>query len=151
MTTAVEWEAKHQDVLAQIKDAADNNDPYLAEELMEKIAPHPEGDNVHVDEKPSEQIHKGTVRVIDPKGGWLDNPDGVAVVKRDGTRQWYKKGMLHNSRGPAVLKPNGRVKYYYLGEECKSAAALDETVKKAKDWYENTRHVGNKDGKPGGD
>ena len=150
MTTAVEWEAKHKDALEQIKAAAGNSDPYLAEEIMDKIAPHPEGDNVHVDEKPSELIHKGTVKVIDPKDGTLDNPNGVAVVKSDGTREWYKKGMLHNSHGPAIFQPNGKVKYYYLGERYKTAAELDETVKKAKDWFENTRHVGNKDGKPGG-
>jgi len=141
--TAVAWQRDHKEALEHMKEAVGNKDPFLAEEILETIAPHPEGENVHVDEKPSEQMHKGAVTVIDPKAGWLDNPDGVAVVRSDGTRKWYKKGMLHNAHGPAILKLNGKLKYYYLGEKCKTALDLDETVQKAKDWFAKTQHVGN--------
>lgn len=145
MGTAVEWELEHAQTLQEIADAMADDDPYLAAELLNRIAPFPEGENVHTKEKGGSYglqfNHK--LEVTDPGTGQLHNPDGPAVVKSDGARQWYKAGMQHRSDGPAVIKPNGELRYFYLGTKCKSAADLDDTVKRAAEWSNNSRNVRN--------
>jgi len=140
MSTATEWERQHADLLQQIADALANDDPYSAAEILNQIAPAPEGDNVHTHERNAYGLHVNhRLEVHDPKTGQLDNPDGPAVIKSDGTRMWYKAGMQHNSRGPAVIKPNGELRYFYLGTKYKTAAELDDTVRRAREWAEKAR------------
>ncbi len=145
MSTAVEWEREHAQALQEIKDALAGSDPYLAGELLDALIPAPEGENVHTKER--ETGHglqfDHVIEVIDPVTGQLDNADGPAVVKSDGTRKWYKAGLQHNENGPAVIKPNGELRYFYLGTKYKNAAALDEVVKRARDFAEKSQNARN--------
>ena len=139
MSTAVQWERDHAEVLKEIADALADKDPFLAAEILDRIAPSPDGEDLHTRRKKFNR----EVEIIDPVTGQLHNADGPAVVKSDGTRMWYKTGLQHNASGPAVIKPNGDLRYYYLGTKCKDAADLDEIVKKAKEWAAKTQNVRN--------
>lgn len=144
MSTAVEWEREHADTLKEMADALSNDDPYLAAEILNRLAPYPEGENVHTKERDGYGLqYNHKLEVIDPATGQLHNPDGPAVVKSDGTRKWYKSGMQHNSSAPAVIKPNGELRYFYLGTKCKNAAELDDTVRRARDWAAKSKNVRN--------
>lgn len=144
MGKALEWEREHADLLKRIADALADNDPYLAGEILNRVAPQPVGANVRTKERNGyglESDHK--IAVIDPLSQKLDNADGPAVVKSDGTRKWYKAGMQHNASGPAVIKANGELRYYYLGKKCKNAAALDDTVRRAEEWAKKSQNMRN--------
>lgn len=147
MSTAVEWEREHAEILKEMADALAENDPYLAAEILNRIAPLPEGENVRSKERGGYGLDVDhTLEVIDPATGKLHNPDGPAVIKRDGTRKWYKSGLQHNSSAPAVIKPNGELRYYYLGTKCKTAAELDDTVKRAREWAQKSHNARNPQG-----
>jgi hypothetical protein len=46
---------------------------------------------------------------------WRSKAEGVEVrTETDGTRLWYRHGLLHREDGPAVERPNGQ-KEYWLG------------------------------------
>lgn len=141
MPTAVEWEKRYRDRLEQMKMALNEKDQYAAENILEQIAPHPKGDNVFVKQNFSGYglFCTTSVRVLDPDSGVMDNPDGVACIKKDGTRMWYYAGMLHNKTGPAVIKPNGKLEYYYLGTKKKNAEDLDATVRSANEHAERNK------------
>lgn len=138
--TAAEWEHNNAQNLKAIADAMADKDPYMAEEFREMLAPTPEGDNVRTPRGFENSRAGREVEVVDPATGQLDNPDGPAVVKSDGTRKWYRMGLLHNAAGPAVLKPNGEVQYYYFGTRCKDAAELDDTVARAEQFAKTSKN-----------
>ncbi|MCR4377496.1 MAG: hypothetical protein NUV50_05310 [Rhodospirillales bacterium] len=141
MGSATDWERDNEATLNAIKEAMANSDPYLAGEILERLAPHPVGENVRVKEKALASLASREVEVIDPRTGQLDNPDGPAVIKSNGTRRWYTAGMLHNESGPAILRLSGEVEYYYLGTKCQNAQELDTIVEKAKKHAVKTTHV----------
>lgn len=128
MGAAAQWERENAADLQAIADAMANKDPYLAEEIRQRVAPVPECGHARESKKYEESQFGWEVEIIDPETGQRDNQGAPAVVKNDGTRKWYRAGMLHNSKGPAVIKANGDVEYYYLGTKCKSAEDLDATV-----------------------
>lgn len=39
------------------------------------------------------------------------------IVQVDGSKYWYKDGLLHNISGPAVVCPNGYESWYYNGKQ----------------------------------
>jgi len=143
MGTAVEWEREHAEDLQAIKDAVANKDPYLAIEILNRIAPVHEGDDVREPANAGEAIHNRVLEVVDPATGRLHNEYGPAVVKADGTRKWYRKGMQHNASGPAVIKANGELKYYYLGTKCKNAEDLDDIVRRAQEHAQRSKNLRN--------
>ena len=132
MGTAQEWEKENTKHLKEIKDAMENNDPFLAVEIRNIIAPSPKGENVKEPKSFVDSLMDRILEVIDPVTGLLDNPHGPAVIEGDGTRKWYRRGMLHNPAGPAILQADGTVAYYYLDEFCETAKDLDEIVEGAK-------------------
>jgi len=143
MTTAVEWERENAADLKAMAEALAENDRYLAEEILNKIAPYPEGENVQTSKPTNDAYFHRLAKFIDPETGRVDNPNGPAIVEGDGTRKWYRADMLHNSHGPAKIKPNGKLSYYYMGKRCKSAEDLDEVVAIAKRHNEKSKHVRN--------
>lgn len=141
--TAATWEQEHRQNLNAMAKATQEKDPYLAEEILNTIAPRPEGKNMH-ESKNSEHRKSGRqIKVVDPLTGRIDNPHGVAVVEGDGTRKWYRANMLHNAHGPAIIKPNGKLSYYHFGTRYKSAAELDAVTASAKRHDENSKHCRN--------
>jgi len=143
MTTAVEWERQNADHLKAMAEAMADKDKYLADEILNQMAPFPEGD--HVKELgSSDNTQSGRlIEVVDPVSKRIDNPHGPAVVEGSGTRKWYRAGLLHNATGPAVIKLKGDIKYYYFGARCKTAAELDERVASAKRHFEKSKHCRN--------
>ncbi|PHS79574.1 MAG: hypothetical protein COB59_01245 [Rhodospirillaceae bacterium] len=141
--TATLWEQQHRQDLKDMAEAIGDKDTYLAEEILNTLAPRPEGENVQ-ETKSSEHRKSGRqTKVVDPLTGRIDNPHGVAVVEGDGTRKWYRANMLHNAYGPAIIKPNGKLSYYHFGTHYKSAAALDAVTESAKRHNENSKHCRN--------
>ena len=116
MGTAQEWEKENTKHLKEIKDAMENNDPFLAEEIRNIIAPSPKGENVKEPKSFVDSLMDRILEVIDPVTGLLDNPHGPAVIEGDGTRKWYRRGMLHNPAGPAILQADGTWAYDPWGE-----------------------------------
>ena len=49
------------------------------------------------------------------KDGILHREDGPAVEYTDGTKQWYRDGKLHREDGPAVEWVNGATDWYLEG------------------------------------
>lgn len=141
MGSATDWERDNEATLNAIKEAMANSDPYLAGEILERLAPHPVGENVQVKEKALASLASREVEVIDPRTKQLNNPDGPAVIKSNGTRRWYTAGMLHNESGPAILRLSGEVEYYYLGTKCQNAQELDAIVQRAKEHAAKSTHV----------
>lgn len=139
MSTAEDWERDHKDQLDAMAAAVAEKDLRLAEDLMARIAPLPEGDNVHERTMTKGGIEWDEFEVIDPVTGKRSNTDGPARVKADGTRMWYWNGLQHNENGPAVIRPNGEVEYYYLGTRCKTAEDLDKMVERARDHAQKSK------------
>jgi hypothetical protein len=46
----------------------------------------------------------------------LHRDDGPAVCLADGTKFWYKDGMIHRDNGPAVILPDGKTSWYLNGK-----------------------------------
>jgi 5-methylcytosine-specific restriction endonuclease McrA len=72
--------------------------------------------------KTSEIPSYGEFRVEFPNGTiaiYKDNRfhylHGPAVIKKDGTKKWFRNGTLHRPDGPAVEFPNGDVEFYLNG------------------------------------
>lgn len=134
MASAVEWETDHALDIRDIKAAIKNKDPYLAVEILNRIAPAmDEHEHAIEPETAGDDPQKTVLELKNPASGQLHSTEGPALVKGDGTRFWYFNGMLHNPQGPAVIKANGELQYYYLGTKCKTAEELDDTVRRAQE------------------
>jgi len=143
MTTAVEWELAHSEDLIALAEAIENKDRYTAHEILDKIAPFPEGENVKTSKVENDGYFDRLASVTNPDTGKLDNRNGPAVVEGDGTRKWYRAGLLHNSHAPAVIKANGKIKYYYMGEKYDTAVELDEVAARARRHNAKSSHYRN--------
>ena len=144
MNTAVEWERKHADQLKAMAEAIADKDKYLAEEILNTIAPRPEGEHVLENEDSEHGQAKRQAKVVNPTSKRIDNPNGPAVIEGDGTRKWYRANMLHNAHGPAIIKPNGDVKYYHFGTRYKTAAELDAVTESTNRHNEKSKNIRNK-------
>jgi len=59
-----------------------------------------------------ETDENGTIRYRNANGQ-RHNPNGPAVVKYDGHKEYYINGKLHNPNGPAIVDTDGS-KYHYI-------------------------------------
>lgn len=143
MTTAVDWERNNANTLKIMAQAMANKDRNFADGILNWIAPTPEGVNVKQSDSSPSTLRGRLVEVVDPVSKRIDNPHGPAIVEGNGTRKWYRAGLLHNATGPAVIKLTGEVKYYYFGTRCKTAAELDERVASAERHFKNSKHCRN--------
>jgi len=41
--------------------------------------------------------------------------DRPAIIRADGTQEWYKYGCLHRERGPAIIHPDGTQEWFRKG------------------------------------
>ena len=66
---------------------------------------------IHRDEDLPAYITKD--RYLYFKEGYAHRDNGPAVIKEDGTLEWWKNGKLHrlSHEGPAIIKPDGSVEY----------------------------------------
>ena len=62
--------------------------------------------------------------------------EGPAVTYKDGTKLWYKEGMLHRKYGPAIESNNGFF-WYKDGLLHRDNGPAIEVFNKVKIWYRN--------------
>jgi len=86
-------------------------------------------------DKPYEVDTDGTKRWY--KNGVLHREDGPAVEYVNGTKNWYKNGLLHRDDGPAIEGANGAKYWYKNGEYHREDGPAVEGANGAKYWYKN--------------
>ncbi len=69
----------------------------------------------------------GTLIWLDGAEEWFDGDqklhsrgDDPAIKRTDGTRMWFKKGLLHRDGGPAIVRPDGSSEWWTNGEPVKT-------------------------------
>lgn len=150
MGTASEWLEQNHHLIGELKAARKNQQQKRVERILEALGPTPTGSNIEGPDGLLDILFDRILEVIDPKTGKWDNPHGPAVIEGDGTRKWYRFGLLHNASGPAIIEPDGTLSFFYFGRECDSAQQLDEMVYKAEehegrstDWRDHMRKTQN--------
>lgn len=58
-------------------------------------------------EIPGLELHK--------ENGVLHRLDGPAVIRKDGTKEWWVNGEHHREGAPAVVGPNGHEEWWHRG------------------------------------
>ena len=58
---------------------------------------------------------KPTVRHLNNQDE-LHREDGPAIVRPDGSEEWYRNGMRHRDDGPAIIHPDGKEEWYRNGK-----------------------------------
>lgn len=140
--TAAQWEEENEGFLTALSTAHAENDAYVVEDLLERLAPAPDeqDETVRQRERTLGDIKVVELEVRDPVTHKLSSTSGPAVVKHDGTRLWFYAGLQHNANGPAVIRPNGEVEYHYLGAKCRDAEDLDAMVRRAQRHARNSKN-----------
>lgn len=62
-----------------------------------------------------------------PKGQ-KHKEDGPAIVRKDGSKEWWQNGLLHRANGPAITDKHGQKKYYYQGQHFKHQSTFDNHI-----------------------
>lgn len=74
--------------------------------------------------------------------GVIDNGEETpAVIKQDGTQEWFSEGLRHRLNGPAVIEEDGTQKYYKNGELHRDDGPAIITALGEEVWYKNGQHV----------
>ncbi len=71
--------------------------------------------------------------------GELHRDDGPAMIKTDGTQQWYQHGLLHRDDGPAVIYANGAQEWYQRDEWHRDDGPARIHSDGAQTWYWRNR------------
>jgi hypothetical protein len=64
-----------------------------------------------------ESIDKYGNKIWKNEQGQLHRLDGPAVIRTDGTQEWYVNGKIHRIDGPAIIRKNGS-QYWYINDKC---------------------------------
>ena len=67
----------------------------------------------------------------------LHREDGPAVVRADGTKEWYLNGKLHREDGPAVESSSGSKEWYLNGQPHREDGPAFEWANGTKSWWLN--------------
>ncbi len=51
------------------------------------------------------------------KNGLLHREDGPAIERQDGSKEWWLHGELHRESGPAIERADGTVEWWRDGEQ----------------------------------
>lgn len=51
---------------------------------------------------------------------------GPAVIRRDGTREYWQNGVLHRRFGPAIVRPGGGREWWINGQQIKAYRKIDK-------------------------
>lgn len=80
-------------------------------------------------------------RVWMMNNGKLHRLNGPAVIKPDGTREWWVNGNLHREDGAAVIKPDGTKEWWVDGLPHREDGPAIESSNGLKEWFfEGKRH-----------
>lgn len=67
--------------------------------------------------------------------------DEPAVVYADGTKWWYREGLIHRDNGPAVVHPNGAQEWWLNNQrqrtEYPDSEGIHPDLRGVKQFYEN--------------
>ena len=75
------------------------------------------------------------------KNGKLHRDDGPAVIKADGTQEWYQHDELHRDDGPAVIKAYRTQEWYQLGVRHRDDGPAVIKADGTQEWYQRgVRH-----------
>jgi hypothetical protein len=70
--------------------------------------------------------------------------DGPAIVKPDGTQEWYIKGLRHRLNNPAVIYPDGHEEWWVNGKRHRLDGPAVTYPNGTKAWWQNgLRHRDN--------
>ena len=69
------------------------------------------------------------------ENNWLHRDDGPALIKVDGTQEWYQHGELHREDGPAVIEADGRQYWYWHGKPHREDGPAWITPSGDQYWY----------------
>lgn len=79
---------------------------------------------IYKEYKDGDKDEQGNIFHIGEVEKWWTNFDnnfnkliGPALVHADGTKIWYRKGLLHREDGPAIIGSDGKKSYYLHGEQ----------------------------------
>jgi hypothetical protein len=73
------------------------------------------------------------------RNGRLHRSDGPAIERHNGDKKWYKNGQLHRSDGPAIERHNGDKEWYKNGQLHRSNGPAIERHNGDKEWYKKGR------------
>ena len=84
---------------------------------------------------------------------WRSKANGVEVkTEPDGTKRWYRNGVLHREDGPAVERPNGPREYWLNGNKWEEDFFLrtrPEWKREAAEFFRrHAEETGSRDPKP---
>ncbi len=63
------------------------------------------------------------------------NLNGPAQIYKNGTKKWYKNGLLHREDGPAIEWSDGDVYWYYENKLHRKLGPAMEYKDGSKRWY----------------
>src|ERR1700722_12534304 len=72
------------------------------------------------------------------KDGLLHREDGPAYEGVDGTRHWYRRGKLHNEDGPAIINPDGSRQFWLDGQQSTEKEVMALHARRVKAEKERT-------------
>ena len=71
----------------------------------------------------------------------LHRLDGPAVIRKNGTKEWYNNGMLHRTDGPAITTSEGGKAWWVNDKKHRTDGPAIEEADGTKYWYiNNKRH-----------
>lgn len=86
---------------------------------------------------PTEETNDGTLLWHDLEGK-LHRVGGPAVIKADGTKEWWLDGKRSNPDGPAIERPDGSKEWYLDGKKNREGdLPAVEGAKGRKEWWVN--------------
>lgn len=69
------------------------------------------------------------------------SPSLPAKIDCDGTKEWYRHGILHRDNGPAIIHPDGKEEWYKDGERHNSDGPAIVYASGKRAWYLNGSRV----------
>ena len=63
------------------------------------------------------------------------NENGPALIYKNGTKKWYKNGLLHRDDGPAIEWSDGDKSWYFEGKLHRKGGPAIDRENGSKSWY----------------
>ena len=76
----------------------------------------------------------------DEKMTTLHKEDGPAMIWEDGTKAWYRDGVLHREDGPAVEYADGNRSWYHHGKLHRAGGPALELTDEEDEYYVHGNH-----------
>lgn len=67
--------------------------------------------------------------------GQLHRTDGPAVIRADGTKEWWQNDLRHREDGPAIVHTSGSMEWWQNGKLHREDGPAYETIYGVKEWF----------------